>query len=223
MASESDLAGTLAELLAELDHRNVLYALAGGWAFSALVEPRATTDIDLLILLDSPSQQGIQSLVSPIFTSIIVHPRPMKLKGVSIWRCLGLRNQQEVVLDFLLADSDFLKSALARQRQIFLGGQQVAVLALEDLMLMKMVAGFKIWRIWKRSKHEKPSCMSTGPISNGGRPCSGLRNGRIRRPASRRQNPPFGHLPRTAQTAINHLRVKRQGIARLLSMLLFLG
>jgi uncharacterized membrane protein YciS (DUF1049 family) len=141
MASESDLAGTLAELLAELDHRNVLYALAGGWAFSALVEPRATTDIDLLILLDSPSQQGIQSLVSPIFTSIIVHPRPMKLKGVSIWRCLGLRNQQEVVLDFLLADSDFLKSALARRRQIFLGGQQVAVLALEDLMLMKMVAG----------------------------------------------------------------------------------
>jgi hypothetical protein len=141
MASESDLAGTLAELLAELDRRNVLYALAGGWAFSALVEPRATTDIDLLILLDSPSQESIQSLVSPIFTSIIVHPRPMRLKGVSIWRCTGLNNRQEVVVDFLLADSEFLKSALARRRQISLGGQQVATLALEDLMLMKMIAG----------------------------------------------------------------------------------
>jgi predicted nucleotidyltransferase len=40
-----------------------------------------------------------------------------------------------------LAASEFLKSALARRRQISLGGQQVAVLALEDLMLMKMIAG----------------------------------------------------------------------------------
>ncbi|MDF0651359.1 MAG: hypothetical protein P0121_07815 [Nitrospira sp.] len=140
MAAESDLADTLAKLLVELDRRNVLYALAGGWAFSALVEPRATTDIDLLILLDSPSQQRIQSLVSQVFTSIIVHPRPMKLKGLSIWRCTGLHNTHEVVVDFLLADSEFLKSALARRRQIFLGSQQIATLALEDLMLMKMIA-----------------------------------------------------------------------------------
>jgi len=39
-----------------------------------------------------------------------------------------------------LADSEFLKSALARRRQIFLGSQQIATLALEDLMLMKMIA-----------------------------------------------------------------------------------
>ncbi len=141
MASESDLAATLTGLLAEFDRRNIQYALAGGWAFSALVEPRTTTDIDLLILLDPPSQQSIQSLVSPVFTSAIVHPRPMKLKGISIWRCTGLRNTQEVVVDFLLVDSEFLKSALARRQQISLGAQQVAILALEDLMLMKMIAG----------------------------------------------------------------------------------
>lgn len=108
-----------------------------------LVEPRATTDIDLLILLDSPSQEVIQSLVSPVFPSGIVHLTPMKLKGVSIWRCAGIRNTQEVVVDFLLADSAFLRSALARRQRITLGTQQVATLTLEDLMLMlmKMVAG----------------------------------------------------------------------------------
>jgi hypothetical protein len=141
MASESDLAGTLTGLLAEFDRRNVPYALAGGWAFSALVEPRTTTDIDLLILLDSPSQESIQSLVSSVFSSTIVHPTPMKLKGVSIWRCTGLRNNHEVVVDFLLADSAFLQSALARRQQITLGDQRVATLTLEDLMLTKMIAG----------------------------------------------------------------------------------
>jgi len=141
MAAESGLAETLIELLAEFDRKNVSYALAGGWAFSALVEPRATTDIDLLILLDSPSQEVIQSLVAPIFPSAIVHPAPMKLKGVSIWRCTGIRNKQEIIVDFLLADSAFLRSALARRQRITLGTQEVAMLALEDLMLMKMVAG----------------------------------------------------------------------------------
>jgi hypothetical protein len=141
MASESDLAETLSSLLAEFDRNNVQYALAGGWAFSALVEPRATTDIDLLILLDSPSQETIHSLVSSVFTSAIVHPTPMKLKGVSIWRCAGLRDKQEVVVDFLLADSAFLRSALVRRQRIAFGGQQVSLLTLEDLMLMKMIAG----------------------------------------------------------------------------------
>ena len=65
----------------------------------------------------------------------------MKLKGVSIWRCMGLRGQQEVVVDFILADSVFLQSALTRRRQILLGGQMVAILTLEDLMLMKILAG----------------------------------------------------------------------------------
>jgi hypothetical protein len=141
MAAEADLAQILTELLAELNRRNIQYALAGGWAFSALVEPRATTDIDILILLDPPSRETIQSLVSSVFTSAIIHPSPMKLKSISIWHCTGLRDNQEIVVDLLLADSAFLQSALVRRRHISFGGQTVCVLTVEDLMVMKMIAG----------------------------------------------------------------------------------
>jgi predicted nucleotidyltransferase len=65
----------------------------------------------------------------------------MKFRGISIWRCTGIRDNQETVVDLLLADSDFLQSALARKRQISFGGQNICVLTLEDLMLMKMIAG----------------------------------------------------------------------------------
>jgi predicted nucleotidyltransferase len=141
MASGSDLVEILIKLLAEVERRNIEYALAGGWAFSVLVEPRATTDIDLLILLDSPSQEAIRSLASSVLTPTIVHSAPMNLKHISMWRCIGLHDMQEVIIDFLLADSPFLKSALARRQQIALGNQLVATLTLEDLMLMKMLAG----------------------------------------------------------------------------------
>jgi hypothetical protein len=38
-------------------------------AYSAIVEPRATTDIDLLMLIEHPTREGIQSLLSSQFDS----------------------------------------------------------------------------------------------------------------------------------------------------------
>ena len=141
MASESFLAEALADLLADFNRRGVDYALAGGWAFSALVEPRATTDIDLLIVLDQPSRESIQALLSSAFDSTIVHQAPMTFRGISMWRSVGVHREQEVVVDFLLADSDFLRTALARKHRIELGTLAVTVLTIEDLILLKTIAG----------------------------------------------------------------------------------
>ncbi len=55
MAAESFLVQALSALIAEFNRRGLHYALPGGWAYSALVEPRATTDIDLLMLIERPS------------------------------------------------------------------------------------------------------------------------------------------------------------------------
>ncbi|MDH4081693.1 MAG: nucleotidyltransferase [Nitrospira sp.] len=141
MAEESLLAQTLSSLITDFNRRGIQYALAGGWAYSALVEPRATTDIDVLLLLEQPSRDRLQSLLSSLFDSIIVHPAAMVFHGISIWRCVGVVKNQEVVIDLLLADSDYLRTALARRRQILLGDVSVSILSLEDLILLKTLAG----------------------------------------------------------------------------------
>ena len=141
MAAESFLVQTLSTLIAEFNRRDLKYALAGGWAYSALVEPRATTDIDLLILLEQPSRERIHSLLSSLFDSLVVHPAPMVFHGVSIWRCVGIRGGQEVVVDLLLADSEFLREALARRRTVAFNQLQVPILTLEDVILLKTLAG----------------------------------------------------------------------------------
>jgi hypothetical protein len=141
MAAEPFLAEVLSDLVADFNRRRVEYALAGGWAYSALVEPRATTDIDLLILVEHPSREAIQKLLSPVFGETVVHPAPMQLRGISIWRSVALRKEQEVVVDLLLADSDFLRTALGRRQTAALGSLSVPILTLEDLILMKILAG----------------------------------------------------------------------------------
>ena len=151
MAAEPILVRTFSDLITDFNRRSVAYALAGGWAYSALVEPRATTDIDLLILLDPPSREQIQALVSSLFDSTIIRPSPMVFQGISIWRIVGIRSGQEVVIDFLLADSAYLRTALERRHTVPFGALQVPMLSLEDLIILKMVAG----RLQDRADLEK--------------------------------------------------------------------
>lgn len=140
MAAESFLVQALSALIADFNRRGIEYALTGGWAFSALVEPRATTDIDLLILIEQPSREGIQSLLAPLFDSTVVHPAPMPFRGISIWRIGGIRNHQEVIVDLLLTDSEYLRTALARCQTIQFDQLQVPILTIEDLILLKTMA-----------------------------------------------------------------------------------
>lgn len=141
MAAESYLVQALSSLLAEFNRRRLQYALAGGWAFSALVEPRATTDIDLLILVEKPSRERLHALMLSVFESAVVHPAPMVFHGISIWRTVGIRGGQEVVVDVLLANSEFLLEALKRRRLVPFGDLEIPILTLEDLILLKMLAG----------------------------------------------------------------------------------
>ena len=151
MASEPILVHALSDLITDFNRRGVSYALAGGWAYSALVEPRATTDIDFLILLEQPSREHVHALVSSLFDSTVIHPSPMVFQGISIWRIVGIRSGQEVIVDLLLADSVYLRTALARARIVPFGSVPVPILTLEDLIILKTLAG----RLQDRADLEK--------------------------------------------------------------------
>jgi predicted nucleotidyltransferase len=65
----------------------------------------------------------------------------MRFRGVSIWRAVGIRHDQEVVVDLLLAESEYLRTALARRQTVSFGGLPLPILTLEDLILLKTLAG----------------------------------------------------------------------------------
>ena len=93
------------------------------------------------MLIEQPSREGIHSLLSPQLDTTVVHPAPKVFQWISIWRCVGIRGDQEVVVDLLLADSEYLRTALTRRRTVAFGSLQVPILTLEDLILLKTLAG----------------------------------------------------------------------------------
>ena len=151
MAAQSFLITVLADVIRGMNDRGTEYALAGGLAYGALVEPRATTDVDLLILLDRPARETVATLFSSVFESVIPHSEPMVFKRLSIWRVVGMREGREVIVDLLLAQSDFLKSALERKRTVDFQGLALPIVTLEDLIILKAIAG----RLQDRADIEK--------------------------------------------------------------------
>jgi predicted nucleotidyltransferase len=141
MASELFLISILTAVARVLNERRMDYALAGGLAYSALVEPRATTDVDVLILLEATSSDEVARLFSGVFDSVLPHRAPMVLKGVSIWRVIGVKDEQEALVDLLLAQSEFHRQALMRKRIVEFQGLALPIVTLEDLILLKAMAG----------------------------------------------------------------------------------
>lgn len=141
MGPEPFLSTVLSDLIQGFNQQSLDYALAGGWAFSALVEPRATTDVDLLILLQEPSPEKISKFFHGMFDSVIPHPAPMVFDGVAIWRVVGFRNEREIIVDLLLAESEFLKHALTRKQTMEFLGMGLPIVTIEDLILLKTMAG----------------------------------------------------------------------------------
>jgi predicted nucleotidyltransferase len=117
------------------------YCLIGALALGAYGRPRATHDVDLLILTDSATSHS--------------YLNPLRAKGFAVasdWHESNPMAQNVVTrlahplapdfpLDLIFATSPLHKKALDRRKPIALHGIQVSVSSPEDLVLLKLTAG----------------------------------------------------------------------------------
>lgn len=130
MGVKETLTDQLKRIVQFLNKQKIDYALAGGLAFSALVESIVTMDIDLIVMIKEKQLNDFKDLLKHEFESIITHKEPMQFNLVKIWR----------VINFILAESKFHKNAIERAFEIEFLGSKLKVITLEDLILLKNCA-----------------------------------------------------------------------------------
>jgi predicted nucleotidyltransferase len=140
MGVKETLTDQLIRIVEFLNKQKIDYALAGGLAFSALVEPRATMDIDLIVMIKEKQLNDFKDLLKHEFESIITHKEPMQFNLVKIWRVINFIEDREMIFDFILAESKFHKNAIERAFEIEFFGSKLKVITLEDLILLKNCA-----------------------------------------------------------------------------------
>jgi predicted nucleotidyltransferase len=140
MEIKEALINQLQKVVNFLNEHKIGYALAGGLAFSALVEPRATVDIDILIMVKEKEMSGFIDLIKEKFESIIPHKEPMRFNEIQIWRVISFIKDREMIIDFLLAESEFHENVINRAIEIDFYSSKIKIITLEDLILLKKCA-----------------------------------------------------------------------------------
>lgn len=131
-----NLAESITLICREFEKDRISFALAGGFAFSIHIIPRATTDIDFMIFTQSGLEQ-IEESLKRIFPDLIAHRSPLKGGTFNVWRFVGI-DDEETVIDILVSDdSAFAESALKRIDFLEFNNQKIPVLSLEDIYIMK--------------------------------------------------------------------------------------
>ena len=124
---------------------NVPAAVAGGLAMSAWKHVRATRDVDLLIAIAANDQQRLLAGLAKAGIRPKKNPPLSPLGQLDVIQ-LGYEPPEtfiEVQIDILVAKSEYYETALRRRVATRLPDLdvEIAVLACEDLILHKLLAG----------------------------------------------------------------------------------
>jgi predicted nucleotidyltransferase len=140
MENAGDLKNLLKEVCNQLGKKKLQFCLAGGWAVSIIGTARTTIDIDILIVLNDDVKKQVVSILETSFHLIQSHENEMKFKTLSIWRnIVSLQKKGELfMIDFLIADTDYLKSIVERKMEIDYEGISIPVIPVEDLIILKL-------------------------------------------------------------------------------------
>ncbi len=136
---DSALQQTLVDAASMLEARGIPFAVIGGLAVSFRGQPRMTIDVDLVIQADvDAALRLLKTLEDAPFAPLFADVEQV-VKTAFI---LPLRHRRTGVrLDVAIGMSGFEQDAVRRATTVDVGGVPVPVATLEDLLVMKALAG----------------------------------------------------------------------------------
>jgi len=129
----------LEQIALKLDEREIPYMVIGGQAVLVYGEPRLTRDVDITLGVGPERLQDLLAIARESAWQVLVD-KPEEF----VQRTLVLPLQDsktEIRIDVIFSYSPYERQAMGHVRRIPIGKASVRVAALEDVIILKMVAG----------------------------------------------------------------------------------
>jgi hypothetical protein len=136
-----DLYEELKKIVAALEEQGIPYAICGGLAVSIYVEPRATEDLDLLVLAQDLDR--CQTGLAPLGFQRYGEPMTFAKGQVAMQRLLKLevRGEDHVALDLILVSSPELDTVWQTRQSFDWEGKKIWMVSREGLVALKHLRG----------------------------------------------------------------------------------
>ena len=143
MEVAKNLFETLKHLCLILNKSDIYYCLIGGLAVGMVSRPRATEDIDLLVLLNEQDRGSIVNLLRDEF-ELIQDDNVMNFKDTTILRVVIRESHKKdkslVIVDFIFANNAIYKKAVYNPIKLIVDGITIPVASPENLIEIKKLS-----------------------------------------------------------------------------------
>ncbi|MFH1075952.1 MAG: nucleotidyl transferase AbiEii/AbiGii toxin family protein [Pseudomonadota bacterium] len=143
MEIAKSLIETLKKLCLVFNEAQVKFCLIGGLAVGILARPRATEDIDLLVLIDENQTETIAKLIRDNFEVIQDH-NLMRFKQTTVWRIVikdtFTNDNGLVIIDLVLADNEIYRTAVLDVITIQVDKVDIPLVKAENLIIIKRLS-----------------------------------------------------------------------------------
>ena len=143
MEIAKSLIETLKKLCLLFSEARIEFCLIGGLAVGILAKPRATEDIDLLVLVDENKKETIAKLVKDNFEVIQDH-NLMRFKHTTIWGMVikdaFTKDNGLVIVNLVLADNEIYEKAVQDVITIQIDEVDIPVVKPENLIRIKRLS-----------------------------------------------------------------------------------
>jgi len=130
------LENVLKKVAAVLKREDIPYAFIGGVAVSYYAVPRATYDIDAVILVEK--RKTLDDLIEKLKKADLRPQKKLKkISGLSFFTARA----GKILVDLFLAEGEFLRSVLKRKKRVKLLGDFFYFASPEDLIILKLLSG----------------------------------------------------------------------------------
>lgn len=143
MVTVNGLMQTLKTACQLFQSSGIRYCLAGGLAVAMVARPRATEDIDFIILAEESEKGRIEDIFKGRF-DVVQSNAVMRFRNASIWRLVirsALDRENLTILDLVFADRPVYRAAIENALTVVVNGFEIAVASPEDLIKMKELSG----------------------------------------------------------------------------------
>lgn len=139
-----DVVATLHRFVELFDRLQIPYAIMGGWAVRVYALPRPTYDVDFTITLD---RHRLPALFAAAEEDGFTVPDQYRngwvdsVAGMPLVKCRLLVNTHGIDVDIFLDESAYQHELMQRRVSHVVAGVRAWFVSVEDLILLKLVAG----------------------------------------------------------------------------------
>ena len=112
---------TLKSISEIFSNADIQFCLVGGLALGIIAQPRATEDIDLLVLFSEEEREVLARIIRKNFQVIDIHAHVMLIGKSKIWRILlqdPYNREGIMIIDILFADHVIYQNAVKNSIRI---------------------------------------------------------------------------------------------------------